>query len=205
MWVLPILFYDLGSLSSLFWHCYDLNGAFQIMFWWTYLLTLLKCPFQLPCFDEQTFWLFWLLERGPIFSIVTSQHAGLKQSNSFDFIFRFLNLFFWRMIGKSSSCISVLYFLFLCNHLDHLPVCSYLLILDRTNWKTNILTGLLIPYIFFCLPSLLFNILRWSPELTGRWSVYCDWNHFCPTWPWKLTEFLQYAGDRSGDGLPLSP
>uniref|UniRef100_A0A9I9DPD3 Cold-regulated 413 plasma membrane protein 2 n=1 Tax=Cucumis melo TaxID=3656 RepID=A0A9I9DPD3_CUCME len=29
----------------------------------------------------------------------------------------------------------------------------YLLILDRTNWKTNILTSLLIPYIFFSLPG----------------------------------------------------
>nr|CAD1841392.1 unnamed protein product [Ananas comosus var. bracteatus] len=29
----------------------------------------------------------------------------------------------------------------------------YLLILDRTNWRTNMLTGLLIPYIFFTLPS----------------------------------------------------
>ncbi|KAL9665414.1 hypothetical protein QQ045_020834 [Rhodiola kirilowii] len=37
----------------------------------------------------------------------------------------------------------------------------YLLILHRTNWKTNILTGLLIPYIFFSLPSLIFNIFRW--------------------------------------------
>ncbi|KAJ8747585.1 hypothetical protein K2173_014541 [Erythroxylum novogranatense] len=33
----------------------------------------------------------------------------------------------------------------------------YLLILDKTNWRTNILTGLLIPYIFFSLPSLAFN------------------------------------------------
>ncbi|CAN1785136.1 tRNA modification GTPase MnmE [Linum perenne] len=36
----------------------------------------------------------------------------------------------------------------------------YLLILDRTNWKTNILTGLLIPYIFFTLPNFLFAFLR---------------------------------------------
>lgn len=39
--------------------------------------------------------------------------------------------------------------------------CSYLLVLDRTNWRTNILTALLIPYIFFSLPSLVFNFLRW--------------------------------------------
>ncbi|KAH1141635.1 hypothetical protein GLYMA_12G047500v4 [Glycine max] len=42
----------------------------------------------------------------------------------------------------------------------------YLLILDRTNWKTNILTALLIPYIFFSLPSLIFDVFR--GEL-GKW------------------------------------
>ncbi|KAK5774787.1 hypothetical protein PVK06_042643 [Gossypium arboreum] len=42
----------------------------------------------------------------------------------------------------------------------------YLLILDRTNWKTNILTALLIPYIFLSLPSFLFNILRGE---VGKW------------------------------------
>ncbi|KAM3695208.1 hypothetical protein ACB098_07G114000 [Castanea mollissima] len=45
----------------------------------------------------------------------------------------------------------------------------YLLILDRTNWKTNILTSLLIPYIFLSLPSLLFNILRGE---IGRWIAF---------------------------------
>ncbi|KAL8555942.1 hypothetical protein ACS0TY_003674 [Phlomoides rotata] len=42
----------------------------------------------------------------------------------------------------------------------------YLLILDRTNWKTNILTSLLIPYIFFSLPTWLFGILRGD---VGKW------------------------------------
>ncbi|CAN0927712.1 Cold-regulated 413 plasma membrane protein 4 [Linum grandiflorum] len=42
----------------------------------------------------------------------------------------------------------------------------YLLILDRTNWKTNILTGLLIPYIFFTLPTFLFSLLRGE---FGKW------------------------------------
>ncbi|CAN1133587.1 Allene oxide synthase 1, chloroplastic [Linum perenne] len=42
----------------------------------------------------------------------------------------------------------------------------YLLILDRTNWKTNILTGLLIPYIFFTLPTFLFGFLRGE---FGKW------------------------------------
>ncbi|XP_061355407.1 cold-regulated 413 plasma membrane protein 1-like [Gastrolobium bilobum] len=42
----------------------------------------------------------------------------------------------------------------------------YLLILDRTNWKTNILTSLLIPYIFFSLPSWIFNVFRGE---VGKW------------------------------------
>ncbi|RDX94128.1 Cold-regulated 413 plasma membrane protein 2 [Mucuna pruriens] len=42
----------------------------------------------------------------------------------------------------------------------------YLLVLDRTNWKTNILTSLLIPYIFFSLPSLIFNVFRGD---IGKW------------------------------------
>ncbi|KAK0581944.1 hypothetical protein LWI29_019828 [Acer saccharum] len=45
----------------------------------------------------------------------------------------------------------------------------YLLILDRTNWKTNILTSLLIPYIFFSLPSLIFNIFRGE---IGKWIAF---------------------------------
>ncbi|XP_020091944.1 cold-regulated 413 plasma membrane protein 2-like [Ananas comosus] len=42
----------------------------------------------------------------------------------------------------------------------------YLLILDRTNWRTNMLTGLLIPYIFFTLPSVLFSFFRGE---VGKW------------------------------------
>ncbi|KAI8542320.1 hypothetical protein RHMOL_Rhmol08G0129200 [Rhododendron molle] len=45
----------------------------------------------------------------------------------------------------------------------------YLLILDRTNWKTNILTSLLVPYIFFSLPSVLFNFLRGE---VGKWIAF---------------------------------
>lgn len=73
-------------------------------------------------------------------------------------------------------------FSFFSNHLYDFLMCSYLLILDRTNWKTNILTGLLIPYIFFSLPSLLFNIFRWM-----AWSnpntvhFYRDWSHLHST------------------------
>ncbi|PIA55568.1 hypothetical protein AQUCO_00700104v1 [Aquilegia coerulea] len=45
----------------------------------------------------------------------------------------------------------------------------YLLILDRTNWKTNMLTSLLVPYIFFTLPSFLFNLLRGE---IGKWIAF---------------------------------
>jgi len=45
----------------------------------------------------------------------------------------------------------------------------YLLILDRTNWKTNMLTGLLIPYIFFTLPGVLFNLVRGE---VGCWIAF---------------------------------
>ena len=45
----------------------------------------------------------------------------------------------------------------------------YLLVLDRTNWKTNILTSLLIPYIYLSLPSWLFGIL--SGEI-GKWIAF---------------------------------
>ncbi|KAL9263676.1 Cold-regulated 413 plasma membrane protein 2-like protein [Drosera capensis] len=42
----------------------------------------------------------------------------------------------------------------------------YLLILDGTNWRTNMLTSLLVPYIFFSLPSGLFHLIRGE---AGRW------------------------------------
>ncbi|XP_052622698.1 cold-regulated 413 plasma membrane protein 2 [Lactuca sativa] len=42
----------------------------------------------------------------------------------------------------------------------------YLLILDRTNWRTKILTSLLVPYIFLTLPEWLFGILHGD---IGKW------------------------------------
>ncbi|KAI3895722.1 hypothetical protein MKW98_025513 [Papaver atlanticum] len=45
----------------------------------------------------------------------------------------------------------------------------YLLILDRTNWKTEMLTQLLIPYIFFTLPSVVFDFIRGDP---GKWVAF---------------------------------
>ncbi|CAI9110049.1 OLC1v1010011C1 [Oldenlandia corymbosa var. corymbosa] len=45
----------------------------------------------------------------------------------------------------------------------------YLLILDRTNWRTNMLTSLLVPYIFLSLPAVLFNFLRGE---FGKWVAF---------------------------------
>ncbi|KAM7516599.1 hypothetical protein LguiA_006182 [Lonicera macranthoides] len=45
----------------------------------------------------------------------------------------------------------------------------YLLILDRTNWRTNMLTSLLVPYIFFSFPSVLFNFFRGD---VGKWIAF---------------------------------
>jgi len=45
----------------------------------------------------------------------------------------------------------------------------YLLVLDRTNWKTSMLTGLLVPYIFFTLPTVLFNLIRGE---IGAWIAF---------------------------------
>ncbi|KAK1439892.1 hypothetical protein QVD17_05716 [Tagetes erecta] len=42
----------------------------------------------------------------------------------------------------------------------------YLLILDRTNWRTNMLTSLLVPYVFLTFPDWLFGILRGD---VGKW------------------------------------
>ncbi|KAI3760892.1 hypothetical protein L1987_51294 [Smallanthus sonchifolius] len=45
----------------------------------------------------------------------------------------------------------------------------YLLILDRTNWRSNMLTSLLVPYIFFSLPPSLFYFLRGQ---FGMWVAF---------------------------------
>ncbi|XP_010557865.1 PREDICTED: cold-regulated 413 plasma membrane protein 2 [Tarenaya hassleriana] len=45
----------------------------------------------------------------------------------------------------------------------------YLLILDRTNWRTNMLTALLVPYILFSLPGVIFHFLRGD---VGKWIAF---------------------------------
>ncbi|CAJ2635508.1 cold-regulated 413 plasma membrane protein 2 [Trifolium pratense] len=45
----------------------------------------------------------------------------------------------------------------------------YLLILDRTHWRTNMLTSLLVPYIFFSFPGSLFNFFRGE---FGKWIAF---------------------------------
>eukprot|EP00249_Psilotum_nudum_P036070 c6272_g1_i1 orf=139-741(+) len=45
----------------------------------------------------------------------------------------------------------------------------YLLVLQRTGWRTNILTALLVPYIFLNLPAIIFNFLRGE---VGKWFAF---------------------------------
>ncbi|XP_020236654.1 cold-regulated 413 plasma membrane protein 2 [Cajanus cajan] len=45
----------------------------------------------------------------------------------------------------------------------------YLLILDSTNWRTNMLTALLVPYIFFSFPESLFQFFRGE---VGKWIAF---------------------------------
>ncbi|KAJ7540194.1 hypothetical protein O6H91_10G004800 [Diphasiastrum complanatum] len=45
----------------------------------------------------------------------------------------------------------------------------FLIVIDRTNWKTNFLTALLVPYIGLNLPPLLFNLLRGE---IGKWIAF---------------------------------
>jgi hypothetical protein len=45
----------------------------------------------------------------------------------------------------------------------------YLFIIDRTNWRTNILTALLVPYIFLNLPNLILGYVR---SQIGAWIAF---------------------------------
>jgi len=45
----------------------------------------------------------------------------------------------------------------------------YLLVIDRTNWRTKMLTTLLVPYIFLTFPNWLFHILRGD---IGKWISF---------------------------------
>ncbi|KAG0553692.1 hypothetical protein M758_12G031500 [Ceratodon purpureus] len=47
--------------------------------------------------------------------------------------------------------------------------CSSLLILDRTNWRTNLLTALLVPYLALQLPEPIFGYLRGG---IGAWIAF---------------------------------
>lgn len=76
-------------------------------------------------------------------SVADSEH--FRSYILFSLWFSETHIYIWKI---------VLNYLFVC-------YCSYLLVLDRTNWKTNILTSLLIPYIFLSLPSVIFSIFRW--------------------------------------------
>uniref|UniRef100_A0ACD5X4P8 Uncharacterized protein n=1 Tax=Avena sativa TaxID=4498 RepID=A0ACD5X4P8_AVESA len=61
----------------------------------------------------------------------------------------------------------------------------YLLVLDRTNWKTNILTVLLVPYMFFTLPDALFEVFRgevsyWISFVVVLLELFC--RKYLPAW-----------------------
>ncbi|KAH7689713.1 Cold-regulated 413 protein [Dioscorea alata] len=45
----------------------------------------------------------------------------------------------------------------------------YLLILDKTHWRTKMTTSLLVPYLFLSLPSELFYVLRGD---IGKWIAF---------------------------------
>eukprot|EP00246_Nothoceros_aenigmaticus_P003785 TRINITY_DN1497_c0_g1_i1.p1 TRINITY_DN1497_c0_g1~~TRINITY_DN1497_c0_g1_i1.p1 ORF type:complete len:202 (+),score=34.45 TRINITY_DN1497_c0_g1_i1:108-713(+) len=45
----------------------------------------------------------------------------------------------------------------------------YLLVLDRTNWRTNFLTSLLVPYLYINLPDFLFYFFN---EGFGKWIAF---------------------------------
>ncbi|XP_071726158.1 cold-regulated 413 plasma membrane protein 1-like [Rutidosis leptorrhynchoides] len=45
----------------------------------------------------------------------------------------------------------------------------YLLVLDKTNWRTRMLTSLLVPYIYLTFPNWLFGILRGD---IGKWITF---------------------------------
>ncbi|XP_019092403.1 PREDICTED: cold-regulated 413 plasma membrane protein 1-like [Camelina sativa] len=48
-------------------------------------------------------------------------------------------------------------------------IAAIYLVLDQTNWKTNMLTSLLIRYIIFTAPSLIFGIFRGE---IGKWIAF---------------------------------
>ncbi|KAK3145955.1 hypothetical protein QOZ80_3BG0259740 [Eleusine coracana subsp. coracana] len=62
------------------------------------------------------------------------------------------------LVCRTAGCVDAFKFFF--------RVFEYLLVLDRTHWRTNMLTTLLVPYIFFSLPDLLFYVLRGE---VGKW------------------------------------
>ncbi|KAF7810937.1 cold-regulated 413 plasma membrane protein 1 [Senna tora] len=67
-----------------------------------------------------------------------------------------------RDLGHAATNLATVYFICVLYF-------SYLLILDRTNWKTNILTSLLIPYIFLSLPPVIFSAFRGE---FGKWIAF---------------------------------
>lgn len=83
----------------------------------------------------------------------------------------------------------------------------YLLILDRTNWRTNMLTSLLVPYIFFSFPHNMFYFFRGD---VGKWIAFVAvvlrlfFPRHCPDWleiPGSLILLLVVAPSFFADAL----
>ncbi|KAK1359111.1 Cold-regulated 413 plasma membrane protein 2 [Heracleum sosnowskyi] len=73
-------------------------------------------------------------------------------------------------VRTSESVICMLFVDLGCGRLrNQCGITSYLLILDGTNWRTNMLTGLLVSYIFFSFPWALFNLFRGE---AGKWIAF---------------------------------
>ncbi|XP_010531210.1 PREDICTED: cold-regulated 413 plasma membrane protein 2-like isoform X2 [Tarenaya hassleriana] len=66
----------------------------------------------------------------------------------------------------------------------------YLLILDRTSWRTNTMTSLLAPYLFISLPPVISLFMRGE---FGKWIALClvVLRLFCPH---RFPEWLQIPG-----------
>ena len=79
-----------------------------------------------------------------------------------------------------------------CLNFAVLFCCRYLLVLDRTNWKTNMLTGLLVPYIFFTLPGVLFSLVRWLQSQFPFCGISSCFQFKCSCQQlWRIVAFLQ--------------
>ncbi|KAG0579555.1 hypothetical protein KC19_4G106400 [Ceratodon purpureus] len=78
----------------------------------------------------------------------------------------------------------------------------YLLVLDRTNWRTNLLTALLVPYLALQLPESIFGILRYVDAivLIRETEMLLLGNKWCGRGG-RLIFDVYFAGVTSASGL----